>query len=135
MKGKDLDRFVRDAEILRLRTEENMTYRQIAERVGVSHVWVMKVLNAKIEETAESIRERRNHHLEQIERVKNLAYEKYMDSPSNSDLQAYIKAAQAYATLLGLNAPTVSVEVSGDYRGEWDTIFNESRTIDGTVVQ
>ncbi|MEU5933236.1 sigma factor-like helix-turn-helix DNA-binding protein [Micromonospora sp. NPDC047187] len=47
MEGKDLESLIR--EILRLRTEENMTYRQIAETVGISHVMVGNIFSKLVE--------------------------------------------------------------------------------------
>ncbi|MGW0507454.1 hypothetical protein [Micromonospora sp. NPDC003241] len=134
MRGAELARLVRDNEILRLRTEENMTYRQIGERVGISHVMVGHILNALIGTTEENIRERRSQLAEMQERVMVVAYEKYLETKLATDLQAFVKIAESYKSTFGLNTPTVNVSVS-DYGNDWSRIFNDQRTVDGTIVQ
>ncbi|PMR61784.1 hypothetical protein C1A38_06735 [Verrucosispora sp. ts21] len=105
MKGAELEQLKRTDEILRLRTEENMTYRQIAQRVGISHVMVGRVLNAEINATEENIRERKSQLVELLERAISVAYEKYLRTQLPSDAHALAKLVESYKSLLGLNGP------------------------------
>lgn len=108
MEGAELERLVRDAEILRLRTEEKLTYRQISERLNgeISYVMVGKILNRLIEATEESIKERREHVAEMQERALAMAYEKYEQTRLASDLQAFVKVAESFKATFGINGPT-----------------------------
>ncbi|MFF0879018.1 hypothetical protein [Micromonospora aurantiaca (nom. illeg.)] len=138
MEGAELERLVRDAEILRLRTEENLTYRQISGRLNgeISHVMVGKILNRLVASTEDSINERRERLIDMQEQLTSKLFKKAHESGLPSDAHAFVKVAESYKKTLGIDTPTfINVGAPRDYRDEWERILSDGRTVDGTIIE
>lgn len=131
MKGEELGRVVRDDEIMRMRIEENLSQREIAKIIGISHVMVGKIINRQIATSEENIRERRIVASEMIEKATKKAHDKYLDTGLASDAHAYAKLFDNYCRLWGLHAPSnTNINVRTDYSSHWEQHGQRGETFD-----
>src|SRR6266542_997995 len=129
MKGAELAAFEREDRIWQLRLQEK-SYREIGEEVGLSHVQVGNILNARLATmVTPRVSEYRHIETEKLALLEKCFWPK-AEQGDYSAGNIILKVRERFARLWGLDAPQQMALDIHDTNTTWGRIYDSVLTVD-----